>query len=252
MLDILKSFLQRLLGLTGYVFVSKRRFGWDPWQDISALLEAVLNPVIIDAGAHTGETLTMAKRVFPAASIHCFEPDPDSFRDLSRVAANYRDVHLYQVALGDMSGSFDFFRNVESMTSSLLPTAMVAGKTEVGGLMVTRETIAVSVMTLDEFCAEHHIEHIDLLKIDCQGFDLRVLKGAQRMLREYRVALIQCEAIFDPQYTGQGWFHEILGFLTNCDYALCGIYHPARNLRFEMTFADALFKSRFRDACTTG
>ncbi len=136
------------------------------------------------------------------------------------------------------------------MTNSSPPTATQAAKTEIGVLMATREKIPVNVTTLDEFCAEQQIGRIDLLKTDCQGFDLRVLKGAQRMLSEKRVGLIQCEAIFDPQYAGQGWFHEILGYLTSCDYALCNIYHPARNSQREMTFADALFKPRSRDIGT--
>jgi FkbM family methyltransferase len=243
--EMFKSLLQSLLGLTGYAFVSKRRFGWDIWQDISTLMGPVSNPVIFDVGAHAGETLATAKREFPTANLYCFEPDPDSFRALSKVSADFSRVSLYQLALGDVSGSFDFFRNAESMTNSLLPASLEAAKGEVAALMANRETITVSVITLDDFCAEHRVERIDLLKIDCQGFDCRVLKGAEQMLAEKRVSVIQCEAIFDPQYAGQGWFHEVLGFLTRCDYALCNIGRPARNSHYEMAFADALFKPRF-------
>jgi FkbM family methyltransferase len=240
-----KPVLQFLLGLTGHAFVSKRRFGWNAWQDISTLMGTVSSPVIFDVGAHTGETLAMAKRQFPSASVYCFEPDPNSFRDLSNLAAVLPGASLHQLALGDVSGSFDFFRNTESMTNSLLPATTEAVKGEVGALMATRQKITVPVITLDDFCEEHRIERIDLLKTDCQGFDLRVLKGSGGMLAQKRINVIQCEAIFDSQYSGQGWFHDVLDFLTSCNYALCGIHDAARNSHHEITFANVLFKPRF-------
>jgi FkbM family methyltransferase len=163
---------------------------------------------------------------------------------LARAAASRRNVELNQLALGDVPGSFDFFRNAEPMTNSLLSTSAEAVQGEVGPLMATREKIAVGVTTLDEFCTSRHIKRIDVLKTDCQGFDLRVLKGAQRMLEEQRVELILCEAILDSLYAGQGWFDEIIGFLRSWRYALCAIYHPARNSRFEFTFGEALFRLR--------
>ncbi|MGI8959781.1 MAG: FkbM family methyltransferase [Bryobacteraceae bacterium] len=241
---MLKPLLQELLGLTGHAFVSKRRFGWDVWKDIKTLLEPTANPIVFDVGAHTGETLKMVQREFPTASIFCFEPDPESFRELEKVVAEFSAPQLFQAALGDVSGSFPFFRNAESMTNSLLPTAPQAKNSEVGALMLSREKISVPVITIDEFCGEHSLERIDLLKIDCQGFDLRVLKGANDMLLGGQVGVIQCEAIFDPQYTGQGWFYEVLEFLTGHEYALCGIHHAARNSYHEITFADVLFKRR--------
>lgn len=244
-MHVLKSFFQFLIGLTGHAFVSKRRFGWDIWQDISTLMGPVANPVIFDVGAHTGHTLLVAKGHSPSASVYCFEPDPDSFGKLAEVAKEWTGVSLHQFALGAITGSSEFFRNAESMTNSLLPPAPEVAGSDVASLMATVQKITVPVATLDDFCNEHRIGRIDFLKIDCQGLDLHVLKGAKRMLSQKRVSIIQCEAIFDSQYVGQGWFHEVLGFLTEQDYALCVIHPPARNSHYEMTFADALFKPRW-------
>jgi hypothetical protein len=49
------------------------------------------------------------------------------------------------------------------------------------------------LITIDDYCAEHGITFIDHLKIDTEGHDLFVLKGAQRMLRERRIGALQFE-----------------------------------------------------------
>src|SRR3712207_3138063 len=58
-------------------------------------------PVMIDVGGNLGQTVRGFKSVFPAAVIHSFEPNKEAFRTLQSVAAEYSDVHTWDLAVGD-------------------------------------------------------------------------------------------------------------------------------------------------------
>jgi FkbM family methyltransferase len=54
----------------------------------------------------------------------------------------------------------------------------------------------VKLETMDDYTSLNQISYVDILKIDTQGFELEVLKGAARMMREHRIRLIYAELIF--------------------------------------------------------
>jgi hypothetical protein len=86
------------------------------------------------------------------------------------------------------------------------------------------------------------IQWIDLLKTDCQGYDLMVLQGAEKMISSHQVGLITCEVIFDQEYDGQGKFHELLGYLDSFGYRLIGFYNMSRTRDNACTYCDVIFE----------
>jgi FkbM family methyltransferase len=197
--------------------------------------------MIFDVGAHHGETLVTCLQYFPQAIIHCFEPDPESQKILNKCASNYENVKLYPVALGAEAAYANFHRNSESMTNSLLPTSAASRESEYAYFTITKEMIQVPVETLDAVCERENIQWIDLLKTDCQGFDLMVLQGAEKMIASHQVGLITCEVIFDHEYDGQGKFHELLKFLDAHNYRLMGFYNMSRTTTNACTYCDVIF-----------
>ena len=137
----------------------------------------------------------------------------------------------------------EFHRNSESRTNSLLPTSAESLESDYASLTVTKDVIHVPVETLDAVCAREKIEWIDILKTDCQGYDLMVLQGGEELIAAHRIDLITCEVIFDREYDGQGKFHELLAFLDAHDYRFMGFYNMARNRANECIFCDAIFSS---------
>jgi hypothetical protein len=98
----------------------------------------------------------------------------------------------------------------------------------------------VPVCTMDVFCDENEIEHIDLLKSDTQGFDLEVLRGGERMFAEKRVKLVYLEVTFAPLYEHLPRFDQLYGFLADRGFDLIGLYDfHYRNDK--LGWADALF-----------
>jgi FkbM family methyltransferase len=197
--SMIRSMLQRL----GYV-LWKREFlvyGVLPFLDIFRLSRGWGRSVqtFFDVGANVGKTTEEALKEFPDARVFAFEPHPNTFKLLTAAVAGDR-TSLHQLALGETSGEVKFYEYSDSLgdgrhlpgggsvMDSLIPDARFAVK---HGLTATTRTVECT--TIDQFCESNKIERIDVLKIDTEGFDLFVIKGASRMLRERRVGFIYVE-----------------------------------------------------------
>ena len=102
------------------------------------------------------------------------------------------------------------------------------------------QIIPVQVQTIDDYCDKNSIGQIDILKIDTQGFDYEVLKGAERMLRDGRVRLIYTEIIFSEMCRGIPRFDKVYAYLSDNQYKLVSFYQQYyQNNRLSWT--DALF-----------
>ncbi|HXG75415.1 MAG TPA: FkbM family methyltransferase, partial [Gaiellaceae bacterium] len=81
----------------------------------------------------------------------------------------------------------------------------------------------------DTFCAERGIEQINYLKIDTEGADLEVLKGASRMLAENRIDLVQVEAGLNPNHDWHVPFETLKAELERFGYHLFSVFEQTRN-----------------------
>src|ERR1019366_6346440 len=125
--------------------------------------------------------------------IHAFEPSTQTFRELQRTHGNMQGVHLNNFALGSQTSTQDFIENMlPEMSSFLEPSTTSWGK--------IKQRTKVKIGTIDEYCIEHGIAKIDILKSDTQGYDLEVIKGAMQMLSRNRIHLIYLEIIFSDMY----------------------------------------------------
>jgi hypothetical protein len=104
------------------------------------------------------------------------------------------------------------------------------------------QRIKVPVTTVDDYSAQGSIEHIHLLKIDTQGFDFEVIKGADRMLTERRVDLVLTEITFARHYEGLPRFDAIYAHMAERGYRLTGVYDQHRSKRI-LNWADVMFAS---------
>lgn len=174
--------------------------------------------MIFDVGSNTGQSVELFRSHFHTFSIHAFEPSAKTFTILeSKHAATPGIVRLNNVALGSRHESREFIENTESDMSSLL-----APGPDCWGEIASRSQ--VNVQTLDDYASLNQIGYIDILKIDTQGFELEVLKGSVRMLREHRVRMVYAEVIFSEMYEGMPRFDEFFSFLLDRGFVLISIY----------------------------
>jgi FkbM family methyltransferase len=141
---------------------------------------------IFDVGANRGQYLQLA--LTQPAVIHAFEPSSAAFAALASRFAGRSNVVLNNLALGSEPGRRNLYYDVAgSELSSLYPRQI-----EHHGISLTN-CEAVQVDTLDHYCHTRGIEHIDLLKLDVEGHELEVLKGAAQMFDRSQIAMVSFE-----------------------------------------------------------
>lgn len=173
----------RALGLHNYAF---DRVSGETLV-IKTCLRGRAAPVVFDVGANEGQWLAAVLRIVPTASVHAFEPQAAL---AARIGQRHPDVLINKVALGDAPGTlelYDYADHPGSQHASLL-SGVIDGLHH-GASRATK----VAVTTLDDYCSEHSVGTIDLLKLDVEGFELNALRGATRMLEGGRISAIQFE-----------------------------------------------------------
>jgi FkbM family methyltransferase len=241
MTRILKSIVRRVFGSLGYEIQPISTQPTDAFVQQQRILGADKPLMIFDVGAHHGESVRQYRMLFPAATICSFEPFPDSFAKLQKVITNLSNVRSFNVALADRVGEAEFNANQYSATNSLLTTAPDVENVWPGGQVDTRERIRVPTTTLDAFCREHSIDTIDLLKLDVQGAEPRVLKGGEETLRQGKVRLLYTEILTLPAYQGQISFEEFLRMMREYGFDLFNVFNPSITAAGRLRQLDAIF-----------
>jgi FkbM family methyltransferase len=236
-----KGLIKRIILAAGYEIRHKSVATADPFRQQSMLLSGVLAPVIFDAGANIGTIAETYRYIFPDAKIYAFEPFPEVFEELERSVCRDKRIIPRKLALGSAPATKVLRVNASSATNSLLETEDSAASFWGEGLLETTTTVEVQVATIDEFCSENKIESIDVLKIDTQGTELEVLRGAAGMLSRGRIRIIYTEMIVVPSYKGQSKPHELMSFLDGFGYDLLGLYNLWSRNDGRLLQMDAIF-----------
>ncbi|TMM57542.1 FkbM family methyltransferase [Maribacter algarum] len=213
-----KIFLRNLFQQATGLFIYKNLpFGINPLNDIQRRFPNHELKIFFDVGANVGEYVDHIQKFFPNAEISCFEPISTTFEILKSHVQN-QNVNCYQIGLGsentEMEISID--QNSRSDMNSLVNVVRSDNPDLVS------ETI--QIRTLDDFCSEHSVTSIDYLKIDTEGFDLEVLKGARNFIQNQYVSFVEVEVSMNPENTFHVDFVEVKHYMENFGYRLFGIY----------------------------
>lgn len=192
---------------------------------------------VVDVGANRGQFALFAARSFPRASLICFEPLEQPRARLRRVMAHRSGFRVFEVAASEQSGTAEFHVSRADDSSSLLPI----GQRQRESFPGTEEqaTIRVEVRRLDEVLQATDLAFPALLKIDVQGGELGVLKGATAVLGS--VSAILVEASFVELYDGQPLVDEVWRFADAAGFVCRGIWSASYGTGGECLQADFLF-----------
>jgi len=158
---------------------------------LKSYLSSLESPIVFDVGGNRGQYSTKVLSINTNSEIYSFEPNPKLFGIISKLFAG-KKFNPINLALGDTSGKIQFY-DYESEDGQ---------GTEHGSLYKdVIETLhhkksiefEVEIDTVDNFCIERSISHINLLKIDTEGHEMGVLLGAKNMLSTNSVSVIQIE-----------------------------------------------------------
>jgi FkbM family methyltransferase len=168
--------------------------------------------MILDVGAHIGESALKFNRAFPDATIHSFEPVAHTFELLRQSVSDHPNIHCHQLAMSDQAGTAAIYLTSYSSSSSLVRPDFSAGEE------------MVQMTTVDDFTTANALPRIDLLKVDAEGFDLNVLRGASKCLEEGQISFVLAEIGFSPERTAHALFDHVRDFLAARRFSVFGIY----------------------------
>ena len=178
---------------------------------------------ILDVGAFDGSTALDFRRQFPVSTIYAFEPSPSTFSLLQQRARGDQLLHSIHSAVGERDGSTTLHEAVAPGANSLLPTAPTVGAYSPAELNREVRAVSVPITRLDTFCQREHLERVDILKIDAQGYERHILDGCGEWLSPSRIRGIVMELLFVSLYVGQTWAGEALEHLRARGYRCFGI-----------------------------
>jgi FkbM family methyltransferase len=198
--------------------------------------------LVLDVGANLGQTGAELREAGYTGKIVSFEPLKEPFGQLSQAAAHDGKWMARQCAVGDRAGSVVMNVSGTHWSSSILPmadrhTSMVPTSAYVG-----QET--VQVMRLDDLFGEYAVETDRVfLKVDTQGYEAAVLRGAEASLP--KISLVQLEVSFVRLYEQQPEYHQVMGMMDQAGFDVAGIepgFFERKTCRFLQ--ADVLFARR--------
>jgi len=192
--------------------------------------------LVLDVGANTGEFVRKIRRLGYDGSVVSFEPDPEVFSALSSRCGADRAWKGYCCALGDADGERTFHVATDSRLSSLL-----TAKTCVS----IARTASVTVKRLDTIFDELTVGLADprvFLKLDTQGADIAVLRGAASSLD--RVAMLLSEISVIPIYEDMTPWHDALRWYAELGFGVRDMSVVSRNAAGHVIEWDCLLDRR--------
>jgi FkbM family methyltransferase len=211
----IKSFAERI---TNTHILKTLPRGVDLFFDLRKYLPTYRTRIVFDVGANIGESARSFQEHFPGCTIHCFEPASAMFEKLTLNMRLLPEVQCFRLAMGNSNAIGRLRIHPKNTMSRLEPTST---RDRLGNVESLEE---VEVQTLDSFCEEHRIPEIDFLKVDTEGHDLAVIEGANRLLSEQSIGLVQLEAGMNRENTWHVPFHKLHDCLEDHGYRLFALY----------------------------
>ncbi len=167
--------------------------------------------VVFDVGANVGWWTFRFIQHYNDCQFYLFEP-VSSLHGKIEATLNTHAAHLnpfprvktFRLALGDKKEA-GFTTTIPDVTVNHLVNDIN---------MTATELERVDIETLDNFCASNQIDHIDFLKVDCEGFDMKVILGARTLLEKQSIDFVEVEASLNSDnrdHVSLAAFEAILG-----------------------------------------
>lgn len=180
---------------------------------------------VIDIGGSHGQFVREALQVFPEARIYTFEPIPACFAELTELAREHSRIKPRQLAISDSSGSDTF--NVSSFSDSSSFQTMRTAHLEAWPHTALKEQIRVEKARLDDLFDPATLAQPVFIKIDVQGHELQVIRGARQVIAASQRVMLECN--FAELYDGQPSFDQIHQEMRKLGFALDCLISPLRH-----------------------
>ena len=176
---------------------------------------------VIDVGAHKGETINLFSKNLNLKTIICYEASQKNFKHLELIQKkklNF-EIKIYNKALGSIEKEMDFFQTSESSSSTFCKidfnSKYFKRKKKILDFFNKENYILdkqkIKLCTLENEFNKFYYNKIDILKIDTEGFEFDVIKGAKDHIK--KIKYIYFEHHFDSMIIKNYKFSQINEYL---------------------------------------
>ena len=226
----MKEQIQNLLNYFGYKVMKHNSEDKYNLDHASKILTQSKQPIIFDIGANVGQSVIRYNKIFEKPIIHTFEPQKKEIDVLKEKFKHNQNIIINNLAVGKKNENLEFYTYARRRASSLLKLKKNSKwlsekleQTKTKNESFNLDTFTTKVITLDDYVKNHNIEKIDILKIDTQGYEDKVLEGAENLIKESKIKIIELEIIFSEIYEKSLQIYDIEKNLIPHDYKLFGI-----------------------------
>lgn len=178
----------------------------DMWNTLYRIQKQSFEPkIIFDVGAFRGDWSKNCLKIFPNAKYYLFEPQDKMIKYLTRI--ENEKIKIENLFLGKDDGSVVKFYEAETSSSAL----RFGPHTSVNKVSTSLET----------YCKDNSINNIDVLKLDVQGYELNILKGAQSIFNNIQIIILEVSLI--DVYIDCPLVSDIIFYLDKNEYQLFDI-----------------------------
>lgn len=174
------------------------------YHKLNNILPQIINPVVIEVGAHIGTDTTRIARLLQQPFTYlAIEPDNRNFENLQKVCDRY-DITLIPAAIGNKNGLVNFWQSTTKSDFNSLKKPIRNANRPKG---TEFESVRVQSFTLDKLAELYQLSQVDLLWMDVQGAELEVIEGARGILEKTHYLYTECQ---EGRYVGQPGFAKIM------------------------------------------
>ena len=158
---------------------------------MNPLFTRLIDPesVILDIGGHSGQYAKLLARIAKRGRIYSFEPSSYS-RSILRLAVRvngFDNIHVVPKGLGDEPGNLTLTTPLKPQGTFRYGIAHMGGMGKDGQQAYHEE---VAVTTIDHFAAEERLRRLDFIKMDVEGWEMRILEGGAQTIERFRPVML--------------------------------------------------------------
>jgi FkbM family methyltransferase len=209
------------------------------YLEFQSLLNYKQGLVVYDIGANIGEFARFSARFPSVSEVYCFEPGKKVFWELRNRTEKFRNIKCYQLALGDKNGRQKMYVNAFSVSSSMLPMESIHMEEFPQSRDIYEEE--VQVVTLKQAVDEHNLLPPDFIKMDVQGFEDRVIRGGENIVKMSRYCML--ELSLTRLYEGSLLIDEVNSLMRRLGFRLVKIVGKVVGKSGEILQLDGVYRN---------
>lgn len=165
--------------------ISDLAMAWEVFMDnVYDVFQISKDDIVVDIGGHIGSFTVKAAAQCPAGHVYTFEPFPPTFSILDENVKGINNVTIFNKAVSDHTGKERLYLSKKNPAENSL-------------LRTTDIHTTVELVSLDDIFSDLGIDHIDLLKLDCEGAEYKIIANAKTKLDHIKKIVME---VHEPKY----------------------------------------------------